>query len=400
MDMRIAVVGAGPAGISASLALARRGLPHVVLERSRVGETWRSQRWDSFRLNTPSSLSGVAGPSLAAAGNDFARAGNLVAALAELAGTLPVQEGVDVLAAAPHSGGWRLETTDGVIDAAELVVASGFQNVPLRPALAGRLPQSVTQLHAGDYRSPDALPEGGVFVVGGAQSGLQIAEDIVEAGRRVHLATSRVGRLPRRYRRRDSMEWLAITGALDARTEDVEPWRLDAAQSQISGIGGGRTVSYQSLAAAGATLLGRAENVVGERILLAGDLGANVRYADDQSLRFKTSVDTFVTDNLIAAPPPDPDPADEIDSALHATPGPAWLDLDGIGTVVWATGFGPSVDWLPQGAIGEHGRPRLPNLHTIGAPWLTHRASGTLHGMATDAEELAARLSHPARAAA
>ena len=403
MDTRIVVVGAGPAGISVSVALARHGCPHLVLERRLVGETWRSQRWHSFRLNTPSSLSGIAGPRLAATGDDFASAGELAAALTDLADTLPVEEGVDVLAATPHAGGWRLETTHGVVDAAQLVVASGFQNVPLRPVFAERLPESVTQIHVADYRSPDALPEGAALIVGGAQSGVQIAEDILEAGRPVYLATSRVGRLPRRYRGRDSMEWLATTGALDARTEDVEPWRLRAAQSQISGAGGGRTVSYQSLAAAGATLLGRAEDVVGDRILLAGDLGANVRYADDQSLRFKTSIDNFVAGNpgnLITAPAGGLDPADEVDPALYATPGPVRLDLAGIGTVVWATGFGPSVDWLPRGAIGEHGRPRLPNLHAIGAPWLTHRASGTLHGMATDAEHLAARLSHPARVAA
>ena len=400
METRIAVVGAGPAGITASVALARHGCPHLVLERGRVGETWLSQRWRSFRLNTPSSLGGVVGSRLEAAGGEFASAGDLVSALAGLADALPVQEGVDVLAAVPHAGGWRLETTHGVVETAEIVVASGFQNVPVRPGFAERLPDSVTQLHVAEYRSPDALPDGEVLVVGGAQSGLQIAQDLAGAGRAVHLATSRVGRLPRRYRGRDSLEWLAETGALDKRTEDVEPWRLGATQAQLSGVDGGRTVSYQSLAEAGVTLLGRAEDVVGERMLLAGDLGANTRYADAESLRFKTSVDNFVADRLIAAPAPDRDPADEPDRMLHATPGPAWLDLDGIGTVVWATGFGPSLDWLPAGAIGEQGRPRMVNLHVVGAPWLTHRASGTLHGMATDAEHLAARLSRPALAAA
>src|SRR5438034_11230348 len=169
--VRVAVVGAGPAGLAVSSRLARTRCRHVVLERGRVGWSWRTQRWDSFRLNTPVWANLVPGEYLSGSPDSFATAASLVAGLERLAAGLPVVEGAGVRRAKRHDGLWRLETSRGLVVAASLVVASGFQNELRRPVYAETLPAGIEQLHAGDYRRPDEL-EGAVLVVGGGQSGL------------------------------------------------------------------------------------------------------------------------------------------------------------------------------------------------------------------------------------
>ncbi|HYY04903.1 MAG TPA: NAD(P)-binding domain-containing protein [Gaiellaceae bacterium] len=387
----MAVVGAGPAGLAASRALADAGCRHVVLERKRIGWSWRTQRWDSFRLNTPVWMNRVPGEYLAGAPATFATADALLAGLERFADGLPVFEGVEVLRAEPVGPVWRLETSRSTIVAAAVVVASGFQNVPRRPDYAAELPAGVDQLHVADYRRPEDLA-GAVLVVGGAQSGLQIAEDLLDGGHRVYLSTSRVGRLPRHYRGRDAFEWMQATGQLDLPSEQAEPAAIAATPPQVSGAAGGRTVSYQHLAKRGVTLLGRTIGWDGTRLELAADLGSNLRFADEVSNAFRGAWDKHaVLESGELVPADDRDPADEPAADLYTARGPASLDLaaEGISTVIWATGFDASTGWLPAGALDERGHPQVRGLHVIGAPWLTHRSSPNLYGMTADAERLA-----------
>jgi putative flavoprotein involved in K+ transport len=390
----VAVVGAGPAGLAASGRLADCGCSHVVLERERVAWSWRSQRWDSFRLNTPRWANRVPGIHLEGDPGSFASADSLVGALERFAEGLPVVEGAEVRSARRTGRGWRLDTSYGALTAGAVVVASGFQNVARRPAYADMLPAEIRQLHVADYRRPDDLDDG-VLIVGGGQSGVQIADDLLEAGKRVYLSTSRVGRLPRRYRGRDAMEWMRESGQLDLAADRADFAAVRATPPQVSGAGGGRTLSYQHLARCGATLLGRATGWDGRRLVLASDLGENVRFADEASAFFRAAWDrrAQVSSGTIGSGAR-PEPADEPAPSLHHVHGPESLDLAaaGVSTVIWATGFGASTDWLPPGALDAHRRPQLPGLHVIGAPWLTHRSSANLYGMVSDADRLAGSL--------
>lgn len=394
-SLQVAVVGAGPAGIAASSQLAKAGLSHVVLERERIGWSWRSQRWATFRLNTPIWANRVVAKALAGPPEDFATATDFADALERVARRLPVVEHTEVFSARRSGAAWRLDTSRGPLLAESVVVASGFQNVPRVPAFARELPASVRQLHVADYRRPDDVGDG-ALVVGGGQSGLQVAEDLVGAGKRVFLATSRVGRLPRRYSGRDAFHWLRETGNLDLPRGEADEAMLAATPPQISGVGGGRTISYQALAHAGATLLGRATGCDGHRLTLAADLGDNVRYADDAAAKIRASwAKRAALVRRGKSATPRPDPADESAPDLYEVPGPASLDLAraGVSTVIWATGFAPSLGWLPDATLDDQHRPQLPGLHVIGAPWLTHRSSANLYGMVTDAQRIARAIS-------
>lgn len=270
------VIGAGPAGLAASAALTELGIEHLVLERGRVGQTWRTQRWDSFRLNTP----GWANRMLGEQPRDACLTGaEVVARLEKLAVDCPVRVGVRVAHLTRADAGFVLRTSDGDIRTRTVVVATGDENVPRVPALATAFPDRLAQYHAADYRNPDQLPDGGVLVVGSAQSGCQIGEELLAAGRQVILATSAVGRAPTPYRGRDSVEWLFESGFFDQRPQDLpDPAMMHAHPPVLAPCG--RAMSLQLLAGAGARLVGRLKGVDGERIRFDDSASANVTAGD------------------------------------------------------------------------------------------------------------------------
>jgi putative flavoprotein involved in K+ transport len=384
------VVGAGPAGLAASAALTERGVEHVVLERGRAGESWRSQRWDSFRLNTPGWMNQLLGEQ---ARDAFLTGVEVVQRLEKLAADHPVRSGVQVERLAPAGDGYALLTGDGDLRARTVVVATGDQNVPLVPALARRLPDGVAQYHTAEYRGPGALPAGAVLVVGSAQSGCQIAEDLLAAGRRVVLATSPAGRVPWRHRGRDSIEWLAEAGFFDQRPQDLpDPAAMHAAQPIVAA--GGRSLSLQALARAGATLVGRPVAVAGERVTFDDSVEANIAAGDAFAARVRALVDQVIGRRGLDAPPAEPDDTDEpVD--LHP---PSTLDLgaDEVAGVVWCTGFTGDFSWLDPVLAGPDGQPRrrdaaavAPGLWYVGLRWLTRRGSSILFGFPGDAATVA-----------
>ena len=394
------VVGAGQAGLGVSHFLARAGIPHRVLERGRIGESWRSQRWDAFHMNTINAQTLMPGQRCCGAEPEgFMTHHGWVSLLEAFAAThrLPVESGTPVIEVTPEDGGYRVATPRGALLARNLVVASGGQNCPRTPALARTLQLGLRQVHTADYRNPATLPRGAVLVAGAGQSGCQIAADLLDAGRTVYLATCRVGRLPRRYRGRDIVVWMHACGIADARADELaDPSSRYRGQPQIGPF---RTISLQSLSARGAVLLGRLLGTEGGELRFADDLAENMRAADAASAEMKSTIDAWIARNGLEAPPPGPDPEEE---AAPSLPDPPILALDparaGISTVIWGTGFGGDFSWLRLGRVLDaRGDPvhaagvgRHPGLFYTGLPWLTARKSALVTGVAHDAPRIAA----------
>ena len=410
-ELGAVVVGGGTAGLAAAWHLGRAGVAAVVLERDRIGETWRSQRWDSFVLNTPAWYSRMPGDPEPAPGerDSFAPASALVERLERYAAQhgIRVRTGTTVVRVVAGGG-----PEDGLVVSADgpegredlpvpsVVVASGILNVPRVPAIARSLPSGIRQLTAASYRRAADLPPGAVLVVGSAQSGVQIAEDLVADGRVVYLCTSSVGRSPRRYRGRDMFEWLAQAGFFDRTPDQLpEPRTRFPANPQVSGVGPlGHTVSLQSLAGLGVTLLGRPREVTGDRLLLDDTLGANIALGDRVSADLKRLADDFIAATGPTSAPVEPDPADEPHPDPASVHSPAELDLEraGIGAVVWATGFRGDFSYLPRAVVDYEGQPvhergvtTLAGLFLVGFPWLTKQKSGIINGVGEDAERIA-----------
>lgn len=394
------VVGAGWAGLGVSYWLARHGLRHNVLERGRIGETWRTQRWNSFRMNTPNVQTVMPGDSYEGPAPFGAMTRDaFVALLDDFAGRnrLPVVPDTTVSEMAQDDGCYRLTTSRGTLRARNVIVASGSLNRAVRPDVTGALPPDLHQVDASGYRRAADLPDGAVLVVGSGQSGAQIAEELAEAGRTVFLATSRVGRMPRRYRGRDIMVWLEESGFLDVRREEVI--RL-AGRLPVRGIlGSERTISLQALSAGGVVLLGRLSGVEddGRRLSFDDDVEANIRFADEASNKVKGHVDDYISRAGIDAPDAEPDPAE---IAVERLRSPAVVSLDlresDITSVVWCTGFRGDFGWVRlPGVLDGAGQPlhadgvgRLPGLYFAGLDFASTRKSGIILAIAEEAPRL------------
>lgn len=391
MDISCVVVGAGAAGLAVSRALAGAGVEHVVLERDDVADTWRNQRWDSFRLNTPGWMNTTLGP---VQPDSFCSRDEVVRLLVDAAASLPVRTHAPVLGVDPHGSGFVVRTPGDEIRASAVVLASGLQNVPNRPAESGRLTRRLRQIHTGDYRSAAQLPAGAVLVVGGAQSGCQIAEDLALAGRRVYLSTSRVGRYPWTYRGREMSAWLADCGFWDQRPQDLaDPAEMRTPTPVVAS--GGRSLGLPALARLGVTLLGRFGSADGETVGFEGSPAANVAFGDQVATRLRTVVDAHIDRRGIDAAPAEPDSGAGPVELVATTE----LDLAaaGVTSVVWCTGFTGDLSWARLPILDADGRPRndgcaspVPGVWFVGFPWLTSRSSGILRGLPGDAADVAA----------
>ena len=316
----------------------------------------------------------------------------------------PVRCGVQVTAVDParDGQGYRVATADGATyAAATVVIATGSFQFPKPAPFRGALPPEILQLHSSHYRNPSTLPSGAVLVVGSADSGCQIAEELHESGRRVYLCVGRAVRRPRRYRGKDSMFWAVILGRVELTADQLpSPSARFAANPQLSGKYGGHTINLHQFARNGVTLLGRLIGAEGHRIALAPDLQEHLANADKASEDFKQEVDAFVRRTDMDVPAPEPDLVDVIrsDAGRHA---PATLDLQaaGITTVLWATGYGFDYSWVHLPVFDDYGFPvqqrgvtRFPGLYFLGMNLLYNRKSGILLGVGEDAAHLAAAI--------
>jgi len=409
------VIGGGSAGLGIGYYLRETGRKFVILERGRVGETWRTQRWDSFAVNTPNWANCLPGDTYDGEESDgFYRLDELIGYLQDYAARyeLPVTEGATVTGVDPDGDGFRVTYQNGAgataaIAARNVVVASGMMQAPKIPGVREQFPDTILQIHASDYRSPEALPPGAVVVVGSAQSGCQICEDLIHAGRDVYLCTSKVARIRRRYRQRDILEWFEDVGLFDVAVDDLpDPAMEFAAQPQVSGVGRyGGTLSLQSMAQEGVRLMGRLSDVTDGVLKTDDSLSEHVAFADATSSEITAMIEEWIVANGVSVEPIEDDPNDEPAGPEVGEAGITELDLmkAGVGSVVWCTGFTAEFGWIGAQVTDERGRPihqrgisPVPGIYFLGFPWLHSRKSGIIHGIDEDAQFIAEAIAERA----
>ena len=393
------IIGGGQAGLAASAHLGRRGVPHLVVERRRIAERWRSERWDSLVANGPAWHDRFPAQEFDCDGDAFATRDEIVAYFERFAEKInaPVRCGVEVTALRQGGPGFLAETADGsVIAARNVVAATGPFQRPVFPAMVPER-AGLLQIHSNAYRNPGQLPEGAVLVIGAGSSGSQIADELLRSGRRVFLSVGPHDRPPRRYRGHDFVWWLGALGKWDATA--VKPG-TEHVTIAVSGAHGGDTVDFRRLAARGMTLLGRAEAYADGKLHVAADLAENIARGDRNYFSVLDEADAYAARMGLDLPEdPDarriePDPTCVTDPILS-------LDLagEGITTIIWATGYQLDFSWIKFDAFDEKGRPahqrgvsKVPGLYFLGLPWLSRRASAFIWGVWHDADFLAEHI--------
>jgi len=405
------VIGGSQAGLAVSYHLTRQGRPHLVLERDRIGASWLNERWDSFTLVTPNWTVQLPGfPHRGGDPHGFLPRDEIVRYLEAYAAAFgaPVELGtaVERLRRRPDGSGYRAETSAGPIEAANVVVTVGFFHRPSIPAFAASIAPAVKQIHSSQYRNPEALPPGAVLVVGSAQSGCQIAEELHEAGRAVFLSLGSAGRFPMRYRGRDMDAWLNDMGRFDATFEDpANPVERYQPNPHCSGKNGGHSINLRRLAEDGMTLLGRAKGTAGSAgtaLAFAPDVNRRVAAADDVSRKLRAMVDDHIAAQGIAAPEPSAaEIADDGPSGGPDLPEIPELDLAarGVTTIVWATGYACDFDWIDLPVADARGYPLqergvsdFPGLYFCGLHWMYSLKSGLLFGVGEAARHVTDHL--------
>ena len=395
------IVGGGQAGIAMSEHLSNYKIPHLVLERNRIVERWRSERWDSLVANGPAwhdrfpnmeftDFDPNGFPSKEQVVDYFVTYAEMIKA--------PIRCGVEVKEVRRNVGrpGFRIETSDGIFEANNVVAATGPFQCPLIPDFKFES-NRITQIHSSQYHNPDQLPDGGVLVIGAGSSGSQIADELLRTGKSVHLSVGPHDLPPRSYRGRDFVWWLGVLGKWEAVTKDPGTEHITIA---VSGSHGGQTVDFRGLAERGIILLGRTHSVKKNVMHFEPDLAKNIANGNSYTLSLLDQADEYVIRNGLDFPLepearevlPDPDcvknPILEID-----------LKEAGINSIVWATGFDVDFSWLKVDALDENGKPKHDRgistesgIYFLGLPWQSRRGSSFIWGVWQDAKFLADQI--------
>ena len=395
------VVGAGQAGIAMSEHLTANGIDHLIFERDRIAESWRTRRWDSLVANGPAWHDRF--PSLdfeGHSGEDFVSKDTVVSYFETYVAHInaPVKCGVDVTQVTRDGtyGGFTVSTSCGLYRAKHIVAATGAFQTPVMPPI---IPEEagLQQMHSADYRNPGQLLEGAVLVVGGGSSGAQIAQELMESGRKTFISISPHDRPPRRYRDRDNVWWLGVLGKWEMPTPAPGTEHVTFA---VSGKDGGHTIDFRKFAASGMVLLGMTQAYDNGVLTFADDLQANIAHGDKNYLSVLEEADDFVRRNNLDLPEdpearktwPDPE---SLTNPIHA------LDLarENITSVIWATGYKLDFGWLDIGEYDVRGRPlhsrgisSEPGLYFVGLPWLSRRGSSFIWGVWHDAKFIADQI--------
>ncbi|BAN47703.1 NAD(P)/FAD-dependent oxidoreductase [Metapseudomonas resinovorans] len=398
LEIDTLIVGAGQAGVAMSEHLSKLGVPHLVLERNRIAEGWRTGRWDSLVANGPAWHDRFPGMEFEGLDPDAFAPKEQVAAYFEAYAkqfNAPIRTGVEVKKVVRNGDrpGFTVETSEGVIQANRVVSATGPFQRPIIPPIAPE-DERITQIHSAQYRNPGQLPEGAVLVVGAGSSGVQIADELQRAGKQVFLSVGPHDRPPRAYRNRDFCWWLGVLGLWDA--EAAQPGK-EHVTIAVSGARGGHTVDFRGLAHQGITLVGLTKAFKDGVVTFQTDLADNLARGDENYLSLLDAADAYIARNGLDLP--------EEPEARRTFPEPACvtnpiLELDlveaGVTSIIWATGYAVDFSWLQVNAFDAKGKPQHqrgvssePGVYFVGLPWLSRRGSTFIWGVWHDAKHIA-----------
>jgi putative flavoprotein involved in K+ transport len=374
------VIGGGQAGLAISYYLTQQSRNHVVLEQAaQVGNRWRNHCWDSFTWVTPNWTIRLPGAEYQGNNPDgfFTRA-EIVAYFEQYAErfNLPVRYGIRAIAVEPkmEDGGYLIKTDGATFESANVVIATGLGQQPRLPSFAAQLPAEIKQLHSSEYRNPAALPPGAVLVVGSAQSGCQITEELYQSGRKVYLCVGSAVRLPRRYRSKDIFWWMNQFGLSKLKIRLPSPKTKLPAPPHLSGKDGGHSLNLHQFARDGVMLLGHLQSVQGDKIILAPDLKKNLAKADRPEAMFTKLIDLYAMITGMKLP------KESLPQLRDGYEMKEILELDlksaGINTVIWATGYQFDFSWVKVPILDSDGRPihkrgitKSAGLYFLGLPW-------------------------------
>ena len=398
------IVGGGQAGLSMSYHLSKLGRTHLILERARVGESWRSERWDSLMFQFPNWAVRLAGYGYQSVDpNGFAHKDEVVRFLEDYARLIkaPIRCGtrVEAVRQQPQSPGFLIESSNGTLEADNIVVATGSFHDPRIPIAHAEVPESIMQVHSSAYRNPHQLPPGAVLVVGSGASGVQIAQELNESGRKVYLSVGRYRRTPRSYRGQDIYWWF---GALDIWNSSLEqyPDFKRGAVFTVSGAGGGRDIDLRRFPDDGITLLGRMREIRAGRIAFADDLEQSLAEGEAWSAHLQNRMDNYAREHGSEFPE-EPSPARPPSQAARIERPIVELDVaaSGISAVIWATGFRYNFDWVKLPVLGASGEPlqkrgvsSCPGFYFLGLRRMFNLRSNLFEGVGDDAAYIAEHI--------
>jgi len=398
------VVGAGQAGLAMSEHLGINGLDHVVIEKDRIAERWRTSRWDSLVMNGPAWHDRFPSKEFSDAGpDDFPGKESVAAYFEEFAEQIsaPIRCGVEVMSATKQGAGFWVTTSAGDFEVQNIVAATGPFHVPVIPPVIPQV-EGILQMHSSHYRNPGQIDDGAVLVVGAGSSGSQIADELLRAGKDVYLSIGPHDRPPRSYRGKDFVWWLGKLGKWQLKTPPAGKEHVTIA---VSGAYGGKTIDFRKFAARGMKLVGMTQKYEDGILSFAPDLANNIIEGDKNHLGLLAEADAFVTANTLDLPEeeeakkiaPEPDCMTNPILSLN-------LNEADIKTIIWATGFVQDFKWMDVDAFDKHGKPdhhkgvsKEPGIYFLGLPWLSMRGSSFIWGVWEDAKYLASHIAGRSR---